>query len=165
VRDIYHGPLTYAANWGREFEQIQFWDALDYMGLDNYYPVRRAEKDGIPEIKAAFAKQKAMLRSYVSRYNKPLLFTEIGYMANSKAGMGPHEFEAADSDYNDQYQAACYRAALETYWHEPWFYGMYWWKWFSDPTDRGRFADAHTPHDRPAEKVLQEWYPKNKSTK
>src|SRR3972149_3348136 len=42
IRQIYHGPLVYAANYGKEFEQLTFWDSLDYMGLDNYYPIRRS---------------------------------------------------------------------------------------------------------------------------
>jgi hypothetical protein len=39
AREIYPGPLTYAANFGAEFESIKFWDALDYIGIDEYYPL------------------------------------------------------------------------------------------------------------------------------
>lgn len=39
VRKIYKGPIVYAANHGEEFESIRFWDALDYIGIDNYYPL------------------------------------------------------------------------------------------------------------------------------
>ncbi len=42
VRRVYHGPLTYAANWGLEFAGIRFWDALDYAGLNEYYPLAAA---------------------------------------------------------------------------------------------------------------------------
>jgi Glycoside Hydrolase Family 113 len=162
VRKVYHGPLTYAANWGREFEEIPFWDELDYMGLDNYYPVRSSEDQGMSEMKSGFAKQKEKLQNYSLRHCRPLLFTEIGYMANNKAGMGTKEFEADESDYDEQAQAACFRLALETYWNEPWFAGMYWWKWFSDPDDRGRSADTHSPHDRAAQKSIAEWYRKKR---
>jgi hypothetical protein len=162
IRAVYHGPLTYAANWGREFEGIEFWDALDYIGLDNYYPVRASEDEGIEEMKKGFAAQKIKLQDYSFRFCRPILFTEIGYMANNKAGMGPKEYEADRSDYDELLQAACYRLALETYWAEDWFAGMYWWKWFSEPADRGRNADDHSPHGRPAERVLAEWYRKKK---
>ena len=163
VRAVYHGPLTYAANWGQEFERIEFWDDLDYIGLDNYYPVRASEKDGLERMKQGFATQKIKLQEKAFRYCRSVLFTEIGYMANNKAGMGPKEFEADRSDYDELSQAACYRLALETYWKEDWFAGMYWWKWFSEPADRGRTADEHSPHGRPAERVLAEWYSKAKS--
>ena len=39
VRKTYKGSLTYAAVQGPEFETLKFWDALDYIGLNNYYPL------------------------------------------------------------------------------------------------------------------------------
>jgi len=159
IRNVYHGPLTYAANWGREFEQMQFWDELDYMGLDNYYPVRSIDNDSLNHIQEGFVKQKARIKTCVDRFKKPLLFTEVGFMANSRAGTGPAEYEG--TDYDEALQKTCYRFTLETYWNEPWFFGMYWWKWFSDPYDRGKAADPHSPHDRAAEKILAEWYRKD----
>lgn len=35
VREIYDGPLTYAANWDA-FHLVPFWDELDYIGVDAY---------------------------------------------------------------------------------------------------------------------------------
>ncbi|HEY4490526.1 MAG TPA: hypothetical protein VI958_00950, partial [Acidobacteriota bacterium] len=153
IRKVYHGPLVYAANYGREFEQIEFWDALDYIGLDNYYPVRSSLRDGEAEIRSAFQKQKALLKSIATRYDKPLIFTEVGYMANEGAGMGSQENQF--KKYDETMQALCYTLALESYWGEPWFYGMYWWKWFSDPGDSGKEADRHSPRGRPAELIVK----------
>jgi hypothetical protein len=161
VRQVYHGPLVYAANYGKEFEGIAFWDTLDYLGLDNYYPVRASSSEGVDVIKAGFLQQKERLKAISLKYHKPVLFTEIGYMANNSAGMG--SAEANDENYNEQMQAHCYRLAMETYWNEPWFSGMYWWKWFSDESDRGRDADPHSPHGRAAEIVLKEWYNRSHS--
>ena len=62
------------------------------------------------------------------------------------------------SEYNEPLQATCYRLALETYWKEPWFYGMYWWKWFSNPADAGKEADPFSPHGRKAEKAIRDFY-------
>lgn len=156
VRAIYHGPIVYAANYGDEFEKIQFWDALDYIGLDNYYSVRTTASDGEAVMRQNFARQKERIRAVSMRWNKPLIFTEIGYQANPGAGMGSNENSI--SGYEENMQALCYRLALETYWKEPWFKGMYWWKWFSNPNDSGKTADSHSPHGRLAEKVLAEWY-------
>jgi glycosyl hydrolase family 113 len=156
VRQVYSGPIVYAANWGKEFEEITFWDSLDYMGLDNYYPVRTSVDQSPDGIRAAFLEQKSKLKGLASRWQKPLLFTEIGYMANATAGMGSRENEYAK--YDEAMQAECYKLALETYWNEPWFAGMYWWKWFSNPDDTGVDADAHSPHGRKAGRILAEWY-------
>jgi hypothetical protein len=156
VRQVYSGPVVYAANWGKEFEEITFWDALDYMGLDNYYPVRNSIEENPDLMRAAFSKQKSKLKALTIRWQKPLLFTEIGYMANQTAGMGSREDEYAK--YDEATQAECYKLALETYWNEPWFAGMYWWKWFSNPDDTGVDADPHSPHGRKAGRILAKWY-------
>ncbi len=43
VRTVYSGSLAYAANWGTgladEKNRITFWDALDIVGIDAYYPL------------------------------------------------------------------------------------------------------------------------------
>src|SRR5262245_25237851 len=39
VRTVYHGPLTYCANWNDEAERLEFWDALDFIGIQAYYPL------------------------------------------------------------------------------------------------------------------------------
>lgn len=160
IRKVYHGPLVYAANYGEEFEGITFWDSLDYIGLDNYYPVRSDAGQTEEQMKLGFSQQRDRIRKVVDRFQRPLIFTEIGYQAMAGAGMGSREADAPK--YDEAMQNACYRLALETYWNENWFYGMYWWKWFSNPDDRGKNADPHSPHDRLAEKTLKEHYTKEK---
>lgn len=44
IRRVYHGPLTYAANWSGEYKQIRFWDALDYVGIQAYFPLRHGRQ-------------------------------------------------------------------------------------------------------------------------
>ncbi|HEX6839721.1 MAG TPA: hypothetical protein VF334_24250, partial [Polyangia bacterium] len=46
LRGVYHGPLTYAANWD-EAERVPFWSALDFIGVDAYAPI--ADKSGAAE--------------------------------------------------------------------------------------------------------------------
>jgi hypothetical protein len=41
---------------------------------------------------------------------------------------------------------------------KPWFAGMFWWSWDTDPYDGGPCDDGYTPHDKPAEDVLRTWY-------
>jgi len=158
IRQVYHGPLVYASNWGKEIEGITFWNSLDYIGLDNYYPVRRDLNDSPEKIEAAFHDQKKRLHQIVERYKKPLLFTEAGYMAIDGAGMGSQEKQ--HRGYNEEVQRMLYEGLIKAYWNEPWFAGFYWWKWFSDPRDRGKKADEFSIHGRKAEAVLKYWYQK-----
>jgi len=46
VRAIYGGRLTYAANWDK-YARIEFWDALDLVGVDAYFPLA---DDATPEV-------------------------------------------------------------------------------------------------------------------
>ena len=45
VREVYNGPLTYSANWD-EVDQVPFWDALDMIGINAFWPLATKPKDG-----------------------------------------------------------------------------------------------------------------------
>jgi hypothetical protein len=38
IRSLYGGSVTYSVNWG-EFFDVIWWDDLDAIGLDAYYPL------------------------------------------------------------------------------------------------------------------------------
>ena len=44
VRNVYKGPLTYAANWNVEYMHVSFWDEMDYLGIDAYFPLSEKDK-------------------------------------------------------------------------------------------------------------------------
>lgn len=54
VREVYRGPLTYCANW-HEAEGVAFWEALDYVGVQAYYPLRVPARPAAGEIRAAWS--------------------------------------------------------------------------------------------------------------
>ena len=39
MREVYKGELTDAANWGGEEVDKLWWDAVDVIGVDAYYPI------------------------------------------------------------------------------------------------------------------------------
>ena len=41
VRQVYHGKLTYGGNWD-SFQEVTFWDALDYIGVLAYFPLTKS---------------------------------------------------------------------------------------------------------------------------
>jgi hypothetical protein len=155
VRGIYHGPLTYAANWGKqaaEYEQIGWWDALDYIGIDAYFPLSTKAAPTADELQAGWESYtdpwgqtyhwKAAIGAVQQRWNRPVLFTEIGY-ASTPAGPaawdGPGLNGAGPADL--AVQAAAYRALFATWGNVPWFAGFYAWQWSADPA-RGGPGDA-----------------------
>jgi hypothetical protein len=157
VRRVYFGPLTYAANWYDEFEQVLFWDQLDLIGLDNYYPLARNPEAAETELRAGAAATAERIERATQRFEKPVLFTEAGFPSLETAGLGP----PAPSERGPRdlaRQALLYRITFETYWDKPWFAGVYWWKWFSDPDNAGPDGDVWTPRGKPAEHVIREWF-------
>jgi hypothetical protein len=53
VRRVYSGKLTYAVNWHREVEEVSFWDALDPIGVQGYFPLATAAVPTVDELETA----------------------------------------------------------------------------------------------------------------
>ncbi len=156
VRRIYSGPLTFAANWDEEFERITFWDELDYLGVNFYFPLaERGERPrpGSRRLRELTARLEAMHR----RYGKPLLFTEVGYPPLATAAAEP--WKETNAAFDEQLQEQCYRTVFEAFSDKPWFAGMYWWKWPSHGQGSA-FSPSHNPIGKPALDVLRSWYGK-----
>ena len=146
ARELYSGPLVYAANCGPEFEKLGFWDALDYIGLNEYYPL--PDNLAMDEV---VRKVEVVQR----RFRRPVIFTEVGFSSYT----APHREPWAESprDLALQDQARCYDAVLQAFYRKPWFHGMYWWK-VGTNGDGGPRNGAHTPWDKPAMEVVKKWY-------
>jgi len=157
VRGLFSGPITYASNHGGEETGIQWWDAMDYIGVDAYYPLTDRNDPTLAELKAAWVTPMFALENLSSQHNRPIIFTEIGYRSVDGTNRHPWEWQAGGT-VDLQEQADCYRAALETFWGKPWFRGIYWWYWSTDPNQGGPEDTDYTPHNKPAETVLRNYY-------
>jgi hypothetical protein len=148
ARTLYPGPLVYGAVQGPEFESIRFWDALDYIGLNNYYPMPDDLRtdDMVRRVEAV---QK--------RYQRPVLFTEAGFSSYKDPHRAP--WDETPRDLAPDEQARCYEAILTAFYHKPWFQGVYWWK--VGTNGYGGVNDgSHTPWGKPAMEVVAHWYTK-----
>jgi hypothetical protein len=86
-----------------------------------------------------------------------VLFTEIGYP--SQDGVNRHPWESGFYAPLDlQEQADLYQALLQTFYNQSWFAGVYFFPWETDPFMGGPCDLTATPHDKPAEDVLRQWY-------
>jgi hypothetical protein len=158
VRAVYHGRLTYAANWSGEFEQVEFWDDLDWIGVQAYFPLSDKAGASVDELVAAWAPHVARIEKVQARFERPVLLTEIGYKASERATVEPWQWTTTDR-YDPEEQARAYEAAFRVLWDKPWCAGMYWWKWFPVGHREAGGRDRYfTPQDKPAEKVLAKWY-------
>ncbi|MEM9718497.1 MAG: hypothetical protein AAGA10_04590 [Bacteroidota bacterium] len=157
IRQVYSGPLVYAANWGEEFEGISFWDELDYVGIDFYYPLGKSNQISSNELRKNLEKELKKVEQVSKTYNKPVLLTEIGFRSIEAPWQMPHEYAGSKSS-KVQDQALCYEVVLASLQEQPWCKGIFWWKWpsyiaFTQPQDRG-----YSPIGKPAEKVVEKWF-------
>lgn len=154
VRKVYTGPLTYAANWGREFETLAFWDELDLLGVNFYYPLAapgEQPRAGSPRLREL----ERMLEEISRRHRKPVLFTEVGFAASAAAAAEPWKEENAPQ--HPEMQARCYEVIFQSFYRKPWLAGLHWWKWPSH--GRGSADDpTFSPLGKPALAVLERWY-------
>ena len=68
VHKIYKGKLTYAANWD-EYLDVPFWDALDYAGINAYFPLTRSKTPEISELKKAWKPYLKEIRQFYKKVN------------------------------------------------------------------------------------------------
>jgi hypothetical protein len=147
ARALYRGPLTYAANHGPEFESLPFWDALDYIGIDNYYP--------LPDDYST-AEMTRRITAVHAKFGKPVIFTEAGYSAVENAHRAPWEDET-DKPLSLEEQERCYRALLDSFYHQDWFDGVYWWKVGTNGYG-GPENSSMTPWRKPAMDLVKAFY-------
>lgn len=158
VRAVYDGALTYAAHFDGEVEQIAFWDALDYIGVNAYFPLLNTEGATVAELEAAWAPHVSALRAFAERWQRPIVFTEIGYRSSADAAIHPGLWKS-DAPSSAMTQARAYEAVFRAFAGETWFRGLYWWKWQSDDDRAGGLNDvAFTPQHKPAEFVVRTYY-------
>ena len=97
ARSLYPGPITYAANFD-QYELVGFWDALDLIAINAYFPLghrllpRGSEADLLARLEARW---RAILGS-IDRFridrgvpDHPVLFTELGYVARENSTLAP----------------------------------------------------------------------------
>lgn len=156
-RHIYQGPMTYAANWGEEFEKLSIWSALDYIGIDCYYPLSKNEEPTDKELKKGFERILKKIELVSKKYDKPVLFTEIGYRSVKAAWLQPHEGEGSKA-MSMECQERCYKAVTQSLEGQDWVAGVFWWKWPSYLEYRGARDRGFAPNDKPAAEILRKWF-------
>jgi len=160
VRTVYDGDLTYAANWYDEYETIPFWDALDYIGVQAYFPISESSAPSTDDLVRGWDTHVEALSAVATRAERPVLFTEVGYRsvrtAAAEPWVWPDREQQDPADLDMELQARLYRALFERFESVPWFAGAVFWKWHPE-----RAADrphGFTPQDKPAETEMRQGF-------
>lgn len=163
VRDVYSGPLTYAANWDN-YEQVSFWSELDYIGIDAYFPLSENARPDVNELTLSWKSIKEHLASYGEKYERQILFTEFGYRSTEYAADGHWKHQLEELAVDHQAQVNGYEALLGSFWNEPWIAGGFLWKWHMSVPERADFMDkAYSPQEKPALDIIRKHYSTSRS--
>lgn len=161
IRKIYNGKLTYAANWD-EYKRTSFWSALDYIGIDAYFPVSESETPSVSDCKLGWQEHKALIKLTSEKHTKPILFTEFGYRSMDFTGKAPWNSDHTIESLNFEGQNNAMQALFEEFWGEEWFAGGFVWKWFIDNDNVGGDNDNQfTPQNKPVEAIIKSFYIKD----
>lgn len=157
IKSVYGGELTYAANWDN-YKEVKFWDALDYIGVDAYFPLTQEVNPKIEDIDNGWVTIKADLNNLSAKYNKPILFTEYGYQSLNGAAGNHWEVTKSHDNLNHEIQSMAYESLYCAFWDESWVAGGFLWKWHLKPDAGGLDNIKFTPQGKPVEEVIKKWY-------
>lgn len=154
VKEVYKGKLTYSANW-TEYKEVPFWDEMDFIGIDAYFPLTTKDNPAQEELAAAWNKTADDIQLWLNENgltNKSVIFTEIGY--TSTTGTNRQPWVAITTIENQDEQANSLEATFSVLKERPWFKGYYLWQYM--PQERWSPL-GFTVRDKKAEQVVAEW--------
>lgn len=160
IRAVYDGELTYSANWD-SYEDCDLWDIVDYIGISAYFPLSDEATPTVKELQRQWQPVVKKLSRFSKKYDRPILFTEYGYMtvdgAAGKAWI--IEKERSQRAVNQQAQANAYDALLSVFIDREWWAGGFLWKFFpNNQGHEGYLEKDYTPQDKLAARVIAKWY-------
>ncbi|MCE7994302.1 MAG: hypothetical protein HEP71_20115 [Roseivirga sp.] len=161
VRTVYSGPLVYAANWD-SYDKIGFWNELDYIGVDAYFPLSKKQHPDFVDLKSAWDKYRIKLERLAAKHHKPIILTEWGYQNEDYVGAEPwdnNRYNNTDNTVNNMAQKEAYQSMFESIWQEPWMKGVFVWRWSEY---KGVLNNPnYSPRGKPAAEILKRWFEGN----
>ena len=166
VRRRFDGRVTYQANWYREPWRISWWSAVDAISISSYFPLANEPAPTVSRLTEAWKQYvdpygqtyrwQEDLRALSSRFQRPIVFGEIGYRTVDETAM--HPWDVSGGSFDSDAQAVAYAAAFETWFRVPWFRGFHWWYVNPQPALlKGRPGADHRPA-APTLALMAEWY-------
>ena len=161
LRAIYKGKLVYAENWD-QYQAVPFWDALDYIGINAYFPLK-GEISTLEDIQKGWDQTKKEIAQMSKKINRPVIFTEMGYRSIEDPLSRPWDYSDKAQKYNPKIQAMALEALLLEFMPQSWWKGGFVWKWFPNHVKAGgRNHTGFTPQNKLAEEVLRTYFTKRK---
>ncbi len=158
VRQIYPGPLTYSANWD-DVDQTVILGDLDVIGINAFYPLTDKEDAGLPELLKGGRQVASRVRKLSAEWQRPVLFTEIGYTTRADPAIRPWEWPDSMKNVkvDQRAQALAFEGLVAPLLDEPSFLGFFVWRIYADPDDQSQEAEwGFSPLGKQAELVVRD---------
>jgi hypothetical protein len=154
IRKAYRGELVYAANH-YNYAAVSFWDAVDLIGIDAYWPLSDEPTADVERLRRAYEVRRDALAEFAARVDRRILFTEAGFPSQRGAATAPWSGTLNQRPAQDE-QAAAYEALLATFSGQPWWAGVYFWTW---SVDYARVNERdHSVWGKASQSVLHRWW-------
>ncbi|WP_442894065.1 glycoside hydrolase family 113 [Bradyrhizobium sp. AZCC 1721] len=170
IREVYHGELTYAAATD-EASHVSFWDQLDTIGVNTYPPLTASNAPTVqdlvdawtavpvnPYYAAAFDYKSPVdfLHSLATKYDKPLLMTELGYRSINGTAISPGSWTSNGTvDLLEQADAFSAFFQVWTAHGGSWFKGVELWQWDLNNQFSGT---GYSVMGKPAEAIVSQYF-------
>jgi hypothetical protein len=135
-------PLTYAASWNA-FRAVPFWDALDAIGIQSYFPL--VGHEGAPtdeELSLAWRGLVDELDRYGKEHDRPVVLAELGYNRSFAAAVRPWSYPMDADPRAEELQVRCLETALSAISGSERIVGAFLWKWFPGERQHGNFRQS-----------------------
>jgi hypothetical protein len=154
VRAIYQGQVTYSVNF--DAQGIGFAEALDFLGIDAYYPLAAPAQASAEELREAWVPWIADLNRLQQSAGVPLVITELGVRSEPGAYLKPWVwYTRVRPDMAEQqryYQASCPAVSQSVH-------GLYWWLVTLDSPYADALHDtSYDPLGKPAERAIKDCF-------
>lgn len=138
----------------------QWWDAPGVIGISAYYPVSAKPDTSLGRMLASSSKTRDRLMPPSARWQRPVMFVEIGVRSARTATTMPWDWRYGERPVDAEEQTRFCESALKTFYDEPWFCGLSWWDWPARlyPKEKGPENRGFCCFGKPAEEVLRKYY-------
>ncbi|MBX2815431.1 MAG: hypothetical protein KTR24_05530 [Saprospiraceae bacterium] len=160
VKQVYAGRITYASNWDH-YQNIPFWDALDVIGINAYFPLLDAHTPAINDLLKSWQPWLEEIDAFHKAVDRPIVFTEFGYLSVDGCAHKTWELEdrVTSTPINQKAQANALSALFEALESRFYWEGGFIWKWFPNMRGHEGYPERdYTPQGKLGEAVLRDWY-------
>jgi len=157
IRTVFPGLLTYSSNWD-EAESVVFWDQLDLIGINAFYPLADHDDASNAEYLAGAERVAVTVSDLADRFAMPILFVEVGYTTRANAAIEPWLWpdDMTNVRIDEHEQSRGLDAMFQAFAPHDWFTGFFVWRYYAnlDDVSQERFW-GFSPHAKQAEPMLE----------